>query len=422
MSETAEFKPARYHGAAIALHWGIALLLVYQFALGLRLEEKAAPADTFTAFQQHKSIGIAILVLSLARLALRMVKPRPAEIGSNVERTAARLAHWAFYAIMILGPISGWIIASTAKIKVPTVLFGLIPLPHLPVPRATHEPAELAHEVLGWALPVLLALHVAAVVYHMRKADPVAQRMLPVSAPAKTGLLGALAALALAGWLGAAGPIPNLWTSLTAPAKAPDTSDVVLLPSDITTESPVETDEPAVAASEEPLASEAAVSCDWTVTGGRLGFTATYAGEPVNGSFRNWDAKIVFCEDNPAAASIAANVSLASADTADSTRDENLKGASFFDAGSFPKARFAARGFTPAGPGRYTANGTLSLRGKSRPVRLTFSLKVNGDKASAQGSTRLSRLAFGVGTDEWAATDQIADAVAVNFTIQAKRK
>lgn len=414
----------RYNGAAMLLHWVIAALLVYQFALGLRLEDKLAPSETFTAFQQHKSIGIAILLLSLARLALRLTKPRPDEVGSPAERIGARIAHWAFYAIMLLGPISGWIIASTAKIKVPTVLFGLVPWPHLPVPAALHEPAELGHAVLGWALPALLLLHVAAVVYHMRKADPVAQRMMPAGVSATSGLVAALAGLVLAGWLGLAGPIPNLWSKLTAPGPvATEVAEVAIAATDAApTAEPTETESPDAAASEAVLASDAPLSCDWTVTGGRLGFTASYGGEPVNGSFRNWDAKISFCEDNPAAASIAANVSLASADTADSTRDENLKGSSFFDVGAFPKARFTARGFTPAGPGRYTASGTLSLRGKSRPVRLTFSLKVNGDKASAQGSTRISRLAFGVGTDEWAATDQIADPVAVNFSIQARRK
>ncbi|MEQ1639717.1 MAG: YceI family protein [Novosphingobium sp.] len=413
--------PARYHGAAIALHWLVALLLAYQFALGLRLEDKVAPAQMFLNYQQHKSVGIAILVLSLARLALRLTRSRPAEVGPGLEKLAATWAHRAFYAIMILGPLSGWAIVSTAKVKLPTLLFGAIPLPHLPLGIGAHEPAELAHAVLGWVLPALVLLHVAAVFWHLRQRDPVPGRMFPAGLKAGPGIGAGLTSLAIATWLGLAGPIPNLWAQDTVPTATPAAADIVAA---------VETEAAALAATEAPQAAdtalpteEAALSCDWSVAGGsRLGFTASYAGEPINGSFRDWTAQIKFCEDEPAAGSINASVGLASADTADSSRDENLKGTQFFDIASFPRARFTAKGFKSLGGGRYAADGTLSLRGRNRPVRLTFALKVNGDKATAQGSARINRLAFGVGTDEWAATDQIADAVAINFTIAARRK
>ena len=164
--------PARYHGAAIALHWLLAALLVFQFALGLRLEDVTG-AQKFTAYQFHKSIGITILLLSLARLALRLTLPRPAEVGEGLQKLAGRLAHWAFYGVMLLVPLSGWIIVSTAKLKVPTLLFGLVPWPNLPLPAGFNEPAVLAHTVLAWALPALIALHVAAVIYHLRQRDAV---------------------------------------------------------------------------------------------------------------------------------------------------------------------------------------------------------------------------------------------------------
>ena len=414
--------PARYHAAAMALHWLLALLLAYQFALGLRLEEKAPPAEVFTAFQQHKSVGIAILVLSLLRLALRLTRPRPAPTGGKLEQLAAKVTHRAFYAIMLFAPLSGWIIVSTARIKVPTVLFGVVPLPHLPLPGASHDPAELAHAVLGWALPALVLLHVVAVLYHLRLRDGVPQRMLPAGADAGAGIAAGVASLAVALWFGLAGPVPQLWSQLTAPRPAASAPALPEAPDMAASEAP-EATEPTAIASDLAAATEQARSCNWAVApGSRLGFTATYGGEPVRGSFREWTAAIVFCEDDPGSASINASVALASADTADASRDENLKGPAFFDADSFPRARFAARGFKPLGGGRYAANGTLTLRGKSRPVRLTFTLKVTGDKAQAQGSAQLSRLSFGVGTDEWSATDQIADAVAVNFTIAARRK
>jgi cytochrome b561/polyisoprenoid-binding protein YceI len=411
--------PARYHSAAIVLHWLLAGFLVYQFALGLRLDELKG-GDKFVAFQLHKSIGITVLLLSLARVALRLFVARPAEFGQGAQKLAARLVHWGFYAVMLLGPLTGWIIVSTSKIKVPTMLFGVVPWPHLPLPEAFNEPADLAHTVLVWALPALIVLHVAGVLYHWRLRDEVPGRMLSPSQSIGFGLLGGLMYLLTMSWWGAVGPVPNYWrTPMAAPA--PVQSNSLPLPAPPASDSadashltPVPTDTASGA--------ETALSCNWSVEpGSRLGFATGYGNTPINGTFHKWQAKIRFCEDDLAHASIAATVNLASADTSDADRDENLKGASFFEAARFAQARFTASGFKPMGPGRYAANGTLSLHGVSRQVRLVFTLKVNGDAASAQGSTSLSRLAFGVGGDEWAATDQIPDAVTVQFTIRATR-
>ena len=410
--------PSRYHGAALFLHWTLAVLLVFQFALGLRLDTVTAGAAKFTAYQFHKSIGISILLLSLARLALRLTLPRPAEVGMGMQRLGARLVHWAFYAVMILAPLTGWIIVSTAKLKVPTMLFALVPWPNLPLPAGLNQPAALAHTVLAWSLPALIALHVAAVLYHLRKRDEVPGRMVPGSVPAAVGLASGAALLALGAWLGTDGPIPNLWSPRPFAAATVAAAEATPIP-----EAPTP---PPAPAAPTPTASAAgatkAVSCDWTVgPTSRLGFTTHYAGEPITGTFHKWQAHIRFCPDDLPHASIAATINLASADTNDASRDENLHGASFFDAAHFAQARFSASGFKLVAPGRYAANGTLSLHGVSRPVKLDFTLKVVGDTADAQGSTALSRLAFKVGSDEWTATDQIPDPVTVQFTIHAHR-
>lgn len=407
--------PARYHSVAIVLHWLLAGLLVYQFALGLRLDELKG-GDKFVAFQLHKSIGITVLLLSLARLALRLFVPRPAEFGEGAQKLAARLVHWGFYAVMLLGPLSGWIIVSTAKIKLPTMLFGVVPWPHLPLPVAFNAPADLAHTVLVWSLPALILLHVAGVLYHWRLRDEVPGRMFAAGLAGLSGIGAGLVWLGASAGLGFAGPLPNLWAVSPAPAPiAP------LLPEPAASES-------ADAASAEPAPTESAagaetaLSCDWTVeSGSRLGFATQYGGTAINGTFRKWQARIKFCADDLPHASIAATVNLASAATGDPDRDENLHGASFFDAAQFAQARFTASGFKLLGPGRYAAGGSLSLHGVNRPVRVVFTLVQSGAKATAQGTATLSRLAFGVGSDEWAATDQIPDSVTVQFTIRATR-
>lgn len=409
--------PARYHGAAMALHWLLAALLVFQFALGLRLEDVAG-SQKFAAYQFHKSIGITVLLLSLARLALRLTVPRPAELGAGLQKLAGRLTHWAFYGVMLLVPLSGWIIVSTAKLKLPTVLFGLVTWPNLPLPAGFNDPAKLAHTVLAWALPALIALHVAAVIYHLRQRDAVPGRMVPAALPTVAGLASGAVLLIVSGWLGLGGPIPDLWAQKTSQLAKPRKEPNLLAYALPATSSP--TDEIVPTDTATPV--RVTVSCDWTVqSGSRLGFTAQYSAEPVTGTFRKWSARIRFCPNDLPRASIAATINLASADTNDASRDENLRGASFFDVASFAKARFTASGFKLLAPGRYAASGTLSLHGVSRPVRLVFNLKLAGDTADAQGSTTLNRLGFGVGSAEWTATDQIADPVTVKFTIRARR-
>jgi cytochrome b561/polyisoprenoid-binding protein YceI len=417
--------PIRYHRAAMALHWLLAALLAFQFALGLRLESIAVLSDRFNAYQLHKSVGILILLLSLVRLVLRYILPRPPAADGGAKGLAAKLTHGLFYAVMIGGPLSGWAVVSTARIKLPTVLFGIVPWPHLPLPAGLQEPSALAHSVLVWLLPALIALHLAGVAWHWRQHDGVAQRMVPAPVAPSGAVLGGLSLLALAAVTGTMLTPPDWWHGISAPpAAAPSVAAGADQPApiDIATPEPQVTEpEP----SPEPTSSETAValSSDWQMQpGSRLGFSTNYAGTAINGSFGNWRAEIHFDPADPDQARISATIMLTSARSGDTARDETLKGPSFFNTASQPTARFVASGFQQAGKDRYTAAGTLTLNGVSRPVRLTFTLVITGDKARASGQASLSRLAYRIGRDEWEATDQIPDAVGVSFTINAVRK
>lgn len=414
--------PARYHRAAMTLHWLLAALLAFQFALGLRLETIEVLTQRFNAYQLHKSVGILILLFSLVRFALRYILPRPPAADGGAKGLAARLTHGLFYAVMIGGPLTGWAVVSTARIKLPTVLFGIVPWPHLPLPAALQEPAATAHAVLVWLLPALIVLHLAGVVWHWRQNDGVAQRMVPSALPPSAAPVGGLSLLVLAALAGASLTAPNWWRGISAPPVAAPSVAGEPAPAGPVVPEP-QVSEPAP--SPQPTASEtpAALSSDWQMLpGSRLGFSTSYAGTAINGSFGNWRADIHFDPANPGQARINATIVLSSARSGDAERDETLKGLSFFNVASQPTARFVASGFQRAGKDRYTAAGTLTLNGVSRPVRLTFSIVIAGDKARASGTASLSRLAYRIGRDEWEATDQIPDPVGIAFTINAVRK
>ncbi|HWV61412.1 MAG TPA: cytochrome b/b6 domain-containing protein, partial [Sphingopyxis sp.] len=170
----------RYSYTAITLHWLIALLLALQIALGWALEGNNSP-ELFARYQLHKSIGITILLLSIARLAVRLFTPRPpASEGPAWTRALAGTVHWLFYLVMILGPLTGWLLVSTARVQVPTLLYGILPWPHLPVGRSWHEPAESIHGAMAWIAIGLFLLHIAGALRHQwLLGKPELQRMIP---------------------------------------------------------------------------------------------------------------------------------------------------------------------------------------------------------------------------------------------------
>lgn len=146
--------------------------------------------------------------------------------------------------------------------------------------------------------------------------------------------------------------------------------------------------------------------------GSRLGFTATYQGEAFEGDFGDFTPRIRFDPADLAGSRFDVRIALASADTDNAERDEMLAGGEFFDAGSVPEARYVATSFRALGGNRYVAEGTLRLRGVSKPVPLTFTW-TPGAKPVLQGEARLSRLAFQVGTGDWTDTELLPDEVLV---------
>lgn len=180
----------RYSATAMLLHWGIALLLLFNFGLGERSEELRRGPELLWVMSLHKSIGISILLLSFWRLGLRLFTPRPAKAqDAGLFQMLSTAIHWGFYAVMILVPVTGWIIISTSRVQVPTFLFGVIPWPHLPNwGRDVHEAAETAHAILSKAMLPLLALHIIGAVRHQfLLKDALVERMVPAR---RVGTLG----------------------------------------------------------------------------------------------------------------------------------------------------------------------------------------------------------------------------------------
>ena len=150
-------------------HWLSAVLVLAALGLGaVMVQFVKDPAARFELTQIHKSIGIAIVVLTVARLCRRSFSRAPkAEPVPRSLLLAAKATHAALYALLLLMPASGWLMATTTPVRVPTGVFGLFVLPYPLAPDlAVYRLAHGAHVTLAILLAALLALHVAAAAIH----------------------------------------------------------------------------------------------------------------------------------------------------------------------------------------------------------------------------------------------------------------
>ncbi|MDW2982627.1 MAG: YceI family protein [Rhodanobacter sp.] len=167
----------------------------------------------------------------------------------------------------------------------------------------------------------------------------------------------------------------------------------------------------------------AATAADYTVqpASSTLGFSNTFQGESFDGQFGQWTAAIRYDPANLAASKFDVEVTLASVKTGDSDRDTALPGADFFDVAKFPKAHFVTTGFRRSG-GKVIADGTLTLRGVSKPVSLEVAFKPQAGGATLDVAGTVKRLDFGVGTGDYADTSVIGGEVKVTAHLQLAPK
>lgn len=166
------------------LHWGLAVMIVGMIALGVVMVDMVGdPERQYGLFQAHKSIGLTILALMLVRIGWRLANPVPDEPATvpRWENTAARLTHWVFYALLLAMPVTGYLTAASSPLGIPTMLFGVVPVPHLVGPdKELSETLAFVHENLARVLLALLVVHVgAALRHHLLLGDEVLTRMLP---------------------------------------------------------------------------------------------------------------------------------------------------------------------------------------------------------------------------------------------------
>ena len=173
--------PERYTGTAIALHWVIFILIVCGFGLALYMAELRLSPLKLKLIAWHKWIGVTVFLLAVPRVLWRLTH-RPPPLPASMpawQRSATHVSHWALYVLILVIPVSGWLMSSA--FGVPTTYLGLVQLPTpIAVDKALAEQLRIVHVFLNYALVFLVVLHVAsALKHHMVDSDSVLMRMLP---------------------------------------------------------------------------------------------------------------------------------------------------------------------------------------------------------------------------------------------------
>ncbi|TAL63461.1 MAG: cytochrome b [Legionella sp.] len=150
-----------------AFHWLIALTVIIMLIVGFLLDDVPDQYKAI-AYMIHKSIGLTILWLMILRfIAVHAIGKPPLPVTVKTwERILSRVVQYGFYVLLILMPLSGWIM-SVAADRVPTYFgFFKVPIPGLGPDKSLAELMANAHYIIACVLIGMIVLHVSGALKH----------------------------------------------------------------------------------------------------------------------------------------------------------------------------------------------------------------------------------------------------------------
>ena len=162
------------------IHWASAVLFIAAMLIGFYCGLQApGTSPRRELLEVHKSLGVTLFFLAILRVMVRAATtapPEPASFGPLV-RLAARLNHWALYAVLFAMPITGYLFSSAGGYSLK--FFWLFSWPRLVAgsPAVAHA-GEVSHDAIAYLVYVAVALHIVATIWHAAvKKDETLSRM-----------------------------------------------------------------------------------------------------------------------------------------------------------------------------------------------------------------------------------------------------
>lgn len=171
----------RYSDSQRRAHWWTFALMVLAYAsIEVHGFFERGSAARAAVVQLHYWLGIAVLLITLPRIARRLregappIEPPP----GAAPRLAAGAMHLALFIFLVVQPLLGIAarLVSGHGIGVP---FTGLAIPAIMANRSLSKAIEGLHEQLGTVFYAVIGLHIAAALWHwLRGRDNVMQRML----------------------------------------------------------------------------------------------------------------------------------------------------------------------------------------------------------------------------------------------------
>jgi cytochrome b561/polyisoprenoid-binding protein YceI len=387
---------------AKGFHWLIAFIILGLIPVGFFMTGMDNSPVKFEVYAWHKTFGLTVFFLGLARIIWRFISPPPPVLATHQrwEHRLANAAHIWLYICIIGLPLSGWLMSSAAEFPVP--FFGLQMPALMGKDEGLADLFQEVHEALAYSILAILALHIAgALKHHVIDRDETLKRM----AYRRAGIFLAVTIVFISGL----SYVVSAYSMLKEGEEGRETS----------ASSNAETTT-SVISSAEPVAS--AIADGWVIdqAASSLTFTATLYGAKFEGTFKDFSGEIEFDPKNPEQGSGIIRISMKDVVTGDKDRDSNIGGAAFFDSTTYPESVLKIDSFIAKDDG-FEGQGTLTIKGVAMPITFPFTLDINDTQAIAVGTLTLKRLDFGIGTGEWVDDKTIGHDVIVSFNVTATR-
>ena len=175
----------RYTPGAVALHWIVAALILFNLAFGLYTVDLPLSPQKLRFFSWHKWLGVTIFMAAAVRLGWRAFHPAPPLPATMQpwELRAAHASHVLLYVLFFAAPLTGWLFSSAAGFQ--TVYLGLVPIPDLLAKnKELADVLKAMHKWINYTMAAVIAIHAAAAFkHHFVDRDDVLVRMLPFLHP-----------------------------------------------------------------------------------------------------------------------------------------------------------------------------------------------------------------------------------------------
>ena len=182
---------SRYSAGARWFHWTTAVLMFTVIPLGWifgAFKTKPGHPDTFVApfpgtpddyAAGHMTLGLVLFAIATARILYRIFNAPPPLPGAVWERRLAHLTHGLLYLVLIVMPVSGYIMSSGDK--PPISFLGLFDVPKATISPSQGKIAAIIHVLITqFVLYALIVLHLTGTAWHLFvRRDGALSRMLP---------------------------------------------------------------------------------------------------------------------------------------------------------------------------------------------------------------------------------------------------